>query len=149
MKITTSTTINAPRAKVFSVFTDFKNAADRLAGIQKMEFLEKDGEPIVGMKWRETRIMFGKEATEEMWITEINQDQNYVVEAESHGTHYRSEYMFADHADGTEVIMTFEGKPITWMASVGSLLMIFFAGSVKKALAADMSDLKQFIEGQS
>ena len=146
MKVSSSILIQAPIVRVFDVFTDFQNAAERIQGINKIEFLEKDGRPELGMKWRETRTMFGKEATEEMWITEINENQNYVVEAESHGTHYRSEYVFSESNGITTVAMTFEGKPLNWIASVGSLMSIVFAGSIKKMLRADMEDLKRVIE---
>ena len=54
-------------------------------------------------KWRETRTMFGQEATEEMWITEHEKDASYVAEAESRGNHYRSEYRFTTEGEGTRV----------------------------------------------
>ena len=146
MKVSATETINAPIEKVFAAFTDFANMEQKISGIKKMEFLSGDAEAKVGMKWRETRIMFGKEATEEMWITEINDNRNYVVEAESHGTKYRSEYTFVSKGDQTEVTLVFEGTPTNWLASVGSLMMIFFSGNVKKAFAQDLTDIKKHIE---
>ena len=67
--------IKAPVSHVFDVFTDFKNMEKRVNGIKKIEFLNGDGEAVLEMKWRETRIMFGKEATEEMWISEIKANE--------------------------------------------------------------------------
>ena len=148
MKVVARVTIDAPVEKVFEVFTDFKNAEKRLKGVKAITFLEKDGKPEVGMKWRETRVMFGKEATEEMWITSITKNTGYVVEAESHGTKYRTEYTFTERDGVTEVTLEFAGTPVTFGASLGALLMFMFKGSVKKALRSDMDDLKRVIEGE-
>ncbi|WP_231137820.1 hypothetical protein [Rhodococcus opacus] len=34
---------------------------------------------------RETRVLFGKSSTEEMWVTEIDPEKRTVVKASSHG----------------------------------------------------------------
>ncbi|MDV8008132.1 hypothetical protein [Rhodococcus sp. IEGM 1318] len=44
----------------------------------------------VGTKWRETRKMMGKEATEDMWVTEVEAPSRTVVKANSHGMNYTS-----------------------------------------------------------
>ena len=146
MKIDYTITIHAPKEKVFSVFSDLDGLADRIKGIKSIEVLEGNHQMHVGTKWRETRIMFGKEATEVMWVTEQVQNERYVVEAESHGTHYRSEYVFDEVPNGTQVAMTFEGTPLSFGAKVMSVMFIFFAGATKKLLQQDMADLKEYIE---
>jgi len=102
----------------------------------------------VGTKWRETRVMFGKEATEVMWVTEMNKDKNYVVEAESRGTHYRSEYTFTQQADDVLVQLTFEGIPLTFGTKIMSALFFLFAGMTKKMLLKDMKSLKVLLESE-
>ncbi|MDJ0336445.1 SRPBCC family protein [Salinibacterium sp. G-O1] len=146
MKIQSSVDVDAAPEKVFAVFSDLDVFAAEVPGITKVEILAGPVQMQAGTKWRETRIMFGKEATEEMWVTAIEQDASYVVEAESHGTHYRSEYLFTPVGSSTRVQMTFEGRPLTFGASVGSLLMVFFAGATKKALLKDMLELKRVCE---
>ncbi|MGV8896855.1 MAG: SRPBCC family protein [Rhodoglobus sp.] len=146
MKIETSVVVDAAPEKVFAVFSNLDTFASEVPGIAKVEILAGPSQMTTGTKWRETRLMFGKEATEEMWVTAIEQDASYVVEAESHGTHYRSEYFFTPVGSSTRVQMTFEGRPLTFGASVGSILMVFFAGATKNALRNDMLELKRVCE---
>lgn len=145
MKISVSETIHAPVEIVFETMTDFEHAAERISGIAKLEIL---GDPKVGpgFRWRETRVMFGKEATEEMEITEFNFPNSYRVEAASHGTKYESELTFTPVEGGTDVTMTFSGVPQTLAAKLTTPLAVLFAGSTRKALRQDILDLKRFIE---
>jgi uncharacterized membrane protein len=147
MQVKTNITINAPIQKVFDVFSDVQKIEQRIKGIQKVEILSdvKQGK---GLKWKETRLMFGKTATEIMWITSFTQNKSYEVEAQSHGTKYHTVYTFTEvNKNTTEVNMVFSGKPISFGAKVMGLLSFAFVGSVKKALLADMQDLKRVCEG--
>ncbi len=145
MKIVSSTTINAPIDKVFNVFTDIKNAREMISGINKIEILSEVQEG-VGLKWRETRTMFGKEATEDMEITNIEDKTSYTVEAESNGTDYTTVFEFEENNGSTEVTMMFEAKALTLAGKMMSILLIFFKGATKKALDQDLEDMKNFIE---
>lgn len=146
MKVQDSITIEATRTRVFEVFRDLDNAAANISGITKIEILEGPGQLSTGTKWRETRKMFGQEATEVMWVTGFDQDASYVVEAESRGTHYRSEYLFTSEGSGTRVDMTFEGRPISFGARVFDVIGVLFLGATKKALHKDLVELKQVCE---
>ena len=146
MKIDTNITIQAPIETVFTVFTDLSRIEERVAGIQKIEILEGSAQMKVGTKWKETRKMFGKEATETMWVTELASQKSYAVEAESCGTKYRSEYTFTDTEGGTYIEMTFAGTPQTFAAKILSILFCFMAGATKKMLRKDMEDLKGVCE---
>ena len=111
MKLSSTLSIKAPRVDVFSVFSDIPSASERITGIKQLEVLSeaKSGQ---GVRWRETRVMFGQEATEEMEITRFDEPNSYVVEAESHGTHYTSRFSFVEDGGGaTRVTWEFEGKP--------------------------------------
>ncbi len=97
----------------------------------------------VGTKWKETREMFGKEATEIMWITALEPDKRYVAEAESHGTKYWSEFAFEEVDGGTRVQMTFRGTPQTLFAKIMSALMgSMMKGSLVKVMKEDLEDIK-------
>ena len=146
MKLSSTVVIRAPRADVFRVFSDIPNACERVSGIQQLEVLSeaKSGR---GLRWRETRVMFGKEATEEMQITRFDQPSSYVVEAESHGTHYTSRFSFEeDGRDATRVTWEFVGKPVTTAAKLLSPLALLLKGPTERALKQDMLDLKSFLE---
>lgn len=149
MKITDSITIKAPLDKVFNVFTDLEKATERVKSISKLEVLEGPGLLQVGTKWRETRTMFGKEATEEMWVTALEPNASYEVAAESQGTKYLSRYQFTQNGEATEVSLVFEGMPLTASAKLMNALGFLFAGAAKKALHKDLEDLKAVCENPS
>lgn len=130
------------------MFADIANAGERIEGIEKLEILSevKSG---VGVRWRETRTMFGKQATEEMEMTGFDEPSSYIVEANSHGTHYLSTYRFEDMGnDTTQVTWSFDGRPQSIAAKLMSPLAYVFKGALRKALQKDVSDLKRFIESQ-
>lgn len=146
MRIQDRVSIDADRKQVFHVFCDLDNAAANVNAITRLEVLEGPAQLALGTKWRETRTMFGREATEEMWVTGFEQDTSYVAEAESRGTHYRSEYRFIPEGSGTRVDMSFEGTPLTFGARIAGLVGVLFAGAARKALHQDLVDLKRACE---
>lgn len=146
MKVQTSISIKAPIEKVFDVYTDLGKAAERIQGIKDIKILEGSPRIEMGTKWRETRVMFGKEATEDMWVTGLTSNKQYIVEAESHGAHYTSTYAFEEVSEGVQVSMEFSSRPLTVSAKLLGVLFFLFAGATKKALHQDMEDLKKACE---
>ncbi|MEM8933857.1 MAG: SRPBCC family protein, partial [Acidobacteriota bacterium] len=98
--------IDAPVDEVFAVFADFEHAAERIDGIRELDVLT-DGPIGAGSRFRETRVMYGKEATEEMEITAFEPDRSYTVECTSHGAHFTSVYTFEPEHGGTNVTLSF------------------------------------------
>lgn len=144
--VTVSQHVAAPPERTFAVFTDLRGAVERLSGITSLDVLT-DGEVGAGTRWRETRVMFGKEATEEMWITSFDPPRGYAVEADSHGSRYRTDFTFAPAGDGTDVTMTFVAEPHSFTAKLLSPLMkLMMKGSVEKALGKDMRELAEAAE---
>ncbi len=138
--------IDAAPEDVFRAFSDFENAAQFITGIVRIEMLTT-GAVRVGTRWRETRIMFKKEATEEIWLTEFEPPRQYVAEAESNGAHYRSAFRFVPNDGGTRVTMDFEATPVSLFARLTSFLMApMMLKSVVKVMEQDMIDLKTAIE---
>lgn len=140
--------IEAPRHLVFQVFRDLENAPRHVEGIQRIDVLEGPAMLEVGTRWRETRKMFGKEADEVMWVTQLEQNTSYRVEAESRGTKYETVYTFEDLAGGTHVTMTFRGTPVSLSARIMNAVGSLFAGATRKMLHADLVDLKTACESQ-
>lgn len=147
MEIRLSQFVKAPVDKVFEVFSDISQAEARVEGITRIEMLS-DVTRGVGTRWRETRSMFGREATEEMEITALVPNQSYEVVSESRGANYHTIYTFQPKADGTQVDLVFSATPITWPAKLMMPLGYLFQGTARKLLQADMDDLKQFCEMQ-
>ena len=146
MQVTLSQKINAPLRTVFTVFTDFMNMEKNLSGVKRIDFLEGEGQPIVGMCWRETREIFGKEATEEMCISSIDAPHTYEVTAHSHGMIYKSTFNFKKAGKGTLVSLQFDGFPQTFGAKVANMFSWMIAGTTKKAFVKDILDLKKICE---
>jgi uncharacterized membrane protein len=140
--VTTHRTIQAPVERVWALATDIPASPQTLTGVDRVEMLSA-GDFATGTRWRETRTMFGREATEEMWVTEVDPHRSYTVEAESHGAHYVSTFTFtALSADRTEVALHFDAQPQGRVATVLAKVAAPIASrSVSKALTKDLDDL--------
>ncbi|MFN0007398.1 MAG: SRPBCC family protein [Planctomycetota bacterium] len=149
MEVSTSVLIHAPRAVVWKQITDIENAPQAIRGIEKVEILEKPASGLVGLKWKETRTMFGKTATETMWITDAVEPEFYKTRAESHGAIYRASLELAEKAGGTELTMRFSGEPVTTSGRVMMTLMGWmFRGATRKMCGKDLIDIKAAVEGK-
>ncbi|MCP4436070.1 MAG: hypothetical protein GY812_11355 [Actinomycetia bacterium] len=134
--------IKADSAVVWDICVGMEDWVAVVSAIEKVERLD-DGDSFgLGTRWRETRTMFGKTATEDMEVTEYDEGRRYATEAESHGAKYFSEITVEPAADRSRLTMSFRGEPQSTMAkimdfTVGRLM----AGSTRKAIAADLVDI--------
>ena len=139
--------IDAPPARVFEVFTDLAHAPDRVRGIKQLELLTS-GPVGKGTRFRETRVMFGRQATETMEILDFQPGRAYSVGAESCGARYLSTFTFEPDGAGTHVRMTFGATPVSFFAKLMVPMMSFMRKSCAKMIAADIDDLKAACEGR-
>lgn len=145
--ITVTRTIDAPLEEVWEAMTDLDTMPERIAGITHIERLTPHTHIQVGARWKETRTMFGREATEEMYVTSL-EGRTYVVESEGHGARYRSEFALSEVDGGTEVTMSFDAVPLT----AASKLMSKVTGpmarrAVQRTVATDLDDLAAHFSG--
>ncbi|KUL23426.1 SRPBCC family protein [Streptomyces regalis] len=142
--------IAASQGRVWESLTDLRGMAHVLSGVTHVDVLT-EGVFDVGTRWRETRRMFGKEATEEMWVTACEPPERYVVEAESHGTHYVSEWLLRpDGPSATTVRMTFTAAASGGVTRLlAGILGAVGARAVSKAVAKDLDDIASAVEGGS
>ncbi len=142
---TCTANVAAPRDHVFAVFTDFRRAAERVDGLESLVVLGDD--PIgVGTKLRETRILYGRRAREEMTVTVFESPERYVLETTSHGAHFASEFSFFEEGPATRVSVTFSARPITLFAKLLAPLSRLMIGSVRRSVEQDIADLRQAAE---
>lgn len=139
------TMVAASPERVFEVATDLENLPETMSGIDSVKVLT-DGSFAEGTRWRETRTLYGKQATEEMWVTGFDPPRSYVIEAESHGARYRTELTFVPEGDGTRVTFTFAARPVTFIARLFSVLSGIMLKGVRKTLEEDLEDLKRVAE---
>lgn len=139
--------VAAPVERVWALATDLPGAPRVLSGVEAVEVLTP-GPFAVGTRWRETRTMFGRSTTEEMWVTAVQPQRSYTVEATSSGAHYTSTFDFAPAADGgTDVMLRFGARPTNPAARVLAAITATLAGrSVSKALEGDLNDLARAAE---
>lgn len=144
-KLEISKRINAPRERVFEVFTEFDRAAERISAIKRIEVLT-DGPARKGTRFRETRILFGKEATETMEVTDFQPNRSYTVCANSCGAIFESTFTFTPEGSATQVVMTVKTKPVTVLAKVATLFSFLRAGMMKRMMIQDMDELARVAE---
>jgi hypothetical protein len=138
--------IDAPPQAVFTLFSDLANAAGRIKSITKIEVVTAG--PIgVGTRFKETRIMFGKECTEEMQITAFDPGQSYEVTCHSCGADYRTLFRFTSDGGGTRVDVDFHTRATSLAAKLMVPMGWLMVGMVKKCVEKDVEDLKKVAEG--
>src|SRR5262249_33006097 len=62
MLVEVQVTINASKEAVWAAITNIENASETISGIEKIEVVEEPANGLVGLRWRETRMLFGKPA---------------------------------------------------------------------------------------
>jgi len=147
MKLKVQININSSKEEVWKVISDIENSHNTIRGIEKIEILERQENEFIGLKWRETRTMFGQKATEVMWITDAVENEYYTTRAESHGAIYKTDLILSNNGDSTELVMSFSAELITFKAKLMSLMGFLFIGATKKALREDLEDIKTTVEG--
>lgn len=134
--------VAASPERVWQVLTDVGGAARTLSGVSAVEVLTP--EPFgVGTRWRETRKMFGKQATEEMRVAECEPPFRYVATADSHGMHYVSEFRVAPDTEGASVLrMTFGARSAGGTPGfVARLFARLGTKAVMRTMRQDLADI--------
>ena len=139
-------TIAGSRAAIWNVVSDIENAPKIITGIQRIEVVERPARGLVGLRWRETRMLFGKPATAEKWITEAAEHEFYRTRAESDGFVHEATIRLSQAGDGVTLTSSHESRPQGFVARVMALPMFLFKGVAKRALMQDLHDIKSAVE---
>ena len=147
MIVEAQVTINgSSKAAIWAAITNIENASKIISGIEDIEVLEKPANGLVGLRWRETRLLFGKPATVEKWITDAAENAFYTTRAEDGGFVFLSTMRISESSGRITLTSAHETKPQGIVAKVQSLPMGLFKGVVKKALVQDLNDYKSAVE---
>ena len=147
MIVEAQVTINGSQAAIWAAITDIENASAIIRGIVKIEVLDKPANALVGLKWAETRILFGKSATVEKWITDAAENEFYKTKAEDGGFVFLTTKRISESSHGTTLTESHESNPQTIAAKLMSIPMrLFFKGVIKKAALQDLNDIKAAVE---
>jgi len=148
MIVDAQVTIQGSRPALWAAITDIANASGTIKGIQKIEIVEKPARGLVGLKWKETRLLFGKPATVEKWITKAVDNEFYETRAEDGGFVFLTTMRITDAGSGG---LTLTGSHASEPRGLGASLMsipmrLFFKGVVRKAALQDLNDIKAAVE---
>ena len=146
MTITVSEDINASREQVWHLITDIDTWSDTITGIDAIEVLNRPDAGVVGLKWKETRKMFGKEADETMWITAAEPFGWYETRAENHGAIYNTRLSLDGTDDKTTLTMRFSATPTTFASKLMSAMSFMFNGTLRKMMQKDLGDIREVAE---
>jgi hypothetical protein len=147
MIVEAQVTINGSRAATWAAITNIENASETISGIEKIEVLEKPANGLVGLKWRETRTLFGKAASVDKWITDAAENEFYKTSAEDGGFVYLTTKSISESSGGITLAESHESKPQGTVAKLMSIPMGFLLkGVVKKYLLQDLNDIKASVE---
>jgi uncharacterized protein YndB with AHSA1/START domain len=142
-------TIAAPPERVFAIMTDIPAAAHWMPGFVRIERLT-GGEFGPGTRFRETRKMYGHEATEEFEVVAMEPPR--ALELHVDGTKgsskrglYRFRYRLEPDAAGAGTRVVLAGE-LTGLNRLMELLGRLMAGTFKKACAKDLAAMKAYIE---
>lgn len=147
MVVEAQVTINSSRAAIWRAISEIENAPTMIKGIVALEVLERPASGLVGLKWRETRLLFGKPASVDKWITEATDGQCYSTRAEDGGFVFVSTMRLLGQGDGVTLSSRHESRPQGLLATLQAIPMrLFFKGVVRKALLQDLHDIKAGVE---
>ena len=149
MIVEAQVTINGSKAAIWAAITNIENASETISGIENIEVLEEPVHGLVGLRWRETRMLFGKPATVEKWITDAAENEFYKTRAEDNGFVFITTMSISESSGGVTLTSSHESNPQSIVAKLQSIPMgLLFKGVVKKAILQDLNDIKSAVERQ-
>jgi hypothetical protein len=147
MLVEAHVTINGSRPAIWAAITNIENSSATISGIENIEVLEKPANGLVGLKWRETRTLFGKPATAEKWITDAAENEFYKTRAESDGFVFLSTTTISQGSGGITLTSSHDSRPQSIVARLMSIPMgLLFKGVARKAILQDLNDIKAAVE---
>jgi len=138
--------ITGSNADVWTAITDIQKLAEAIRGIEKIEILENPGNKLEGLKWRETRMYFGKPASVDKWITDAAEMKYYTTKAELDGFTFINTLSLSG-TDGNVILTSIhETKPLGLISKIKSIPMLFLKGILRKAILQDLRNFKTAVE---
>lgn len=148
MRVEVQLEVLSSRVALWALLTDIERAASMISGITQIELLERPASGLVGLRWRETRMLFGKPAVAEKWIAEAVEQESYTTRAESDGFVFLTTHRIsAGRRGGLLLSGRHDSLPQTLKARLMLIPMsLLFRGVIRKAALADLIDLKAAAE---
>lgn len=138
-------TVAAPVETVFATVADISRFSRAIPQIVKVEFLS-DVRSGVGARFRETRLMRGKEVSTDLEVTEWNANDHVRLVADTHGTIWDSIFLVQRDQGGTLLTLTMDSRAT---ALLPRIVTLFIRGMVQKALEGDMDQVRAYCEREA
>ena len=137
-----SRTIAAPVETVFDCVAHIQNFSNAIPDISKVEFLTHSRRG-VGTRFRETRVMKGRESTTELEVTEYDQPHRIRLVSDEGGTVWDTVFTTKAVDDHTQLDLVMDARPYKlWSRIVNPL----FGRMISKAVEEDMDAVKAYCE---
>jgi carbon monoxide dehydrogenase subunit G len=136
--------IAAPVARVFETVAHVDRFQEAVPHITDVEFLTETHSG-VGTRFRETRLMRGREASTELEVTEYVPDERVRLVSDAGGTIWDTVFTVQADGAGTELSMVMDARPYKLTARVVNPMI---SRMLTKALEADMDAVKAYCEGE-
>ena len=140
---TVSEWIACPPKRVFEFISDSNNAPKIVPSVISTVKLT-EGPPKVGTRYRETRLINGKEEHAELEVSEYAESELYAMRNVTDGIETVYRYRLHPERDGTHIVLVCEVKA----AGVKKLMVPFVASVLKKEDGGHLQTLKKVLEEQ-
>jgi carbon monoxide dehydrogenase subunit G len=135
------------KEEAYASLLDLESAKQWMQGLVGIERMD-EGPLREGSEWKETRKMFGKEASEHFEVVELKEHDKIVLRCDgTKGTTGKGEFVFTylltSSGDQTEVTLLGEIRGLTGLSRWFGKLMV---GTFKKACAKDLDSLRDYLE---
>ena len=134
--------IRAPIEMVFKTVANISEFSKAIPHIVKVEYLSKITSG-VGTRFRETRLVKGKESPTELEVTEYVENERVRLIADSHGTVWDTVFVVKREGDNTKLTMTMDARSSRIITRV---VVFMISGMVKKTIERDMDSVKAYCE---
>ncbi|WP_372761138.1 SRPBCC family protein [Pseudoalteromonas sp.] len=149
MHIKVAVIINSPKRKVWAAITNIDNSANMLSSVIDAKVIEQPQHGLIGLKWQETRKMFGKAATETMWITDAVSNEYYCTRAENCGAIYTTKLSLTEAEPGTCLTMTFAASSDSmWVRMMSAVMGLLMNRTMRNMLKKDLDEIKYYVENK-
>ncbi len=142
--------VAAPAATVWDLITDIEHSNQFISGIQQVERLDSGSNFDVGTRWRETRMMFGKSATEEMTVTAVEPGRSYTTESHHGSSHYSTRLAVEPDGDSACVLsMKFDAQADGLLnKTLGAVVGTLMVSTTRKLMQQDLADIAEAAEAR-
>jgi Polyketide cyclase / dehydrase and lipid transport len=138
-ELSVSREVSVSPEALWELITDLDSSPNVISAVTMIERLDGGRGFDVGTRWRETRLIFGRETTEILQVTDMDPGRSYTVETDSG---YRSVIAVEPAPSGSIITIAFGAEPAgTVSKMLAGTFGKLFEGGTRQALVQDLDDI--------